>query len=227
MRKGESIFKRKDGRYEARYVKDYKDGRAVYGYVYADSYNKVKARRTEVLSRIPSRIIKPRRVKNDLNYLIDNWLNSKTNLKESSYTKYYNLINEHIRNDIGKVKVPRLSSELVNNYIIRKLESGKLNRKGGLSKNTVYDICNILKQVFKANKKDINMVKIMKVVGVGKSIYSNEKIDLERILSKDDSLIAIGVQLSLLLGVRESEVCGIRFADIDIKNNPRLVIKNR
>ena len=37
-RKGENIFKRKDGRYEGRYIKDYVGRTAIYGYIYARSY---------------------------------------------------------------------------------------------------------------------------------------------------------------------------------------------
>ena len=38
-RKGENIYKRKDGRWEARYIRDRTEsGKAVYGYVYAKSY---------------------------------------------------------------------------------------------------------------------------------------------------------------------------------------------
>ena len=42
-RKGENIYKRKDGRWEARYIKDRSsNGKAIYGYVYAKSYYEVK-----------------------------------------------------------------------------------------------------------------------------------------------------------------------------------------
>lgn len=42
-RKGENIYKRKDGRWEARYIRDRTEsGKAVYGYVYAKSYYEVK-----------------------------------------------------------------------------------------------------------------------------------------------------------------------------------------
>ena len=44
-RKGESIFRRKDGRWEARYIKGYKkDGTKIYGSVYAKTYTEVKRR---------------------------------------------------------------------------------------------------------------------------------------------------------------------------------------
>lgn len=42
-RKGENIYKRKDGRWEGRYIKDRDiSGKAIYGYVYAKSYGEVR-----------------------------------------------------------------------------------------------------------------------------------------------------------------------------------------
>ena len=48
-RRGENIFKRKDGRWEARYVKEITaDKRKKYGSVYASTYTQVKIKRNEV-----------------------------------------------------------------------------------------------------------------------------------------------------------------------------------
>ena len=42
-RRGENIYKRKDGRWEGRYIKSYTaDNRAKYGYVYGKTYSDVK-----------------------------------------------------------------------------------------------------------------------------------------------------------------------------------------
>ena len=42
-RKGENIFKRKDGRWKGRYIKAHTlQGKALYGYVYARTYKDVK-----------------------------------------------------------------------------------------------------------------------------------------------------------------------------------------
>lgn len=41
-RKGENIYKRKDGRWEGRYVKGRDGKKAIYGYVYSKSYSEVK-----------------------------------------------------------------------------------------------------------------------------------------------------------------------------------------
>ena len=227
-RKGESIFKRKDGRYEGRYIKEYRGNKAIYGYVYAKNYNECKKKRNELL--LNYHVEKPtiKKVSNsnkDLNYLIDKWLYSKTNIKESSYTFYYNLINEHIRSYIGKTKLNKLSSELVNNYLNSLLDKGRIDKNGGLSKNYVYVIRSILNQVFKENNIDIDMIKISLNTGVGKSLYNDEKIKLIDKLIMMNNNISIGILLSLFLGLRKSEVCGIRFCDIDL-NNKVLYINN-
>ena len=44
-RRGENIYKRKDGRYEGRYIKRYDvNGKAVYGYVYSRSYADIRGK---------------------------------------------------------------------------------------------------------------------------------------------------------------------------------------
>ena len=42
-KKGENIYKRKDGRWEGRYIRCYDaSGKAKYGYLYGRAYNEVK-----------------------------------------------------------------------------------------------------------------------------------------------------------------------------------------
>ena len=42
-KRGENIYKRKDGRWEGRYIKEYGfDGKAKYGYVYGKTYSETK-----------------------------------------------------------------------------------------------------------------------------------------------------------------------------------------
>ena len=49
-RKGENIYKRKDGRWEGRYIKERINGKAKYGYVFAHSYKEVKERLSKAKS---------------------------------------------------------------------------------------------------------------------------------------------------------------------------------
>lgn len=44
-RKGENIYKRVDGRWEARYIHHYEKGKAKYRYLYGNTYTEAKAKR--------------------------------------------------------------------------------------------------------------------------------------------------------------------------------------
>ena len=213
-RKGESIYKRNDGRYEARYIKNYINNKAVYGYVYAKTYNECKRKKNELLLsyNVEKPIVK-KSITKDLNYLIDKWLNTKNNLKESSYSLYLTIINSSIKNDIGKTKISKLNSKIINNYL------NNLLNKNKLSNNYVYVVRSILNQVFKDNNININMMKISLSVGKGKSLYNSDKNKLINELNKLNNNISIGILLSLFLGLRKSEVCGLKYSDIDIEND--------
>lgn len=48
MKKGENIFKRKDGRWEARYIKGYElSGKIKYGFCYGKTYKEAKEKVTK------------------------------------------------------------------------------------------------------------------------------------------------------------------------------------
>lgn len=51
-RRGENIYKRKDGRWEGRYIKDIIGNKAKYGYVYAHTYQELKEKLHLVKSSI-------------------------------------------------------------------------------------------------------------------------------------------------------------------------------
>lgn len=54
-KKGENIYKRKDGRWEGRYIRYYDNrGKAKYGYVYAKTYGEVKSKLIEVKKSLGS-----------------------------------------------------------------------------------------------------------------------------------------------------------------------------
>ena len=49
-RRGENIYKRKDGRWEGRYIKGHSCGKTQYGYVYARTYAETKQKLMEQAS---------------------------------------------------------------------------------------------------------------------------------------------------------------------------------
>ena len=88
MRKGENIFKRKDGRWEARYIKGYEpSGKAKYGFCYGKTYSEAKGKaakhKAALISGIPAKAANSRRC---FSFYCDEWLKLRKNkIRESTY----------------------------------------------------------------------------------------------------------------------------------------------
>ena len=114
-RTGENIYKRKDGRWEARYIVSYDgDGKAKYKYLYARTYTEVKAKllKAQNITHAASKIEKT--MNNDkYEYWLDEWLRTKRlSVKESTYIRYRNTIDNHIKPDLGKYPISKISTSL-------------------------------------------------------------------------------------------------------------------
>ena len=92
-RKGENIYKRKDGRWEGRYILSYTpEHKAKYAYVYGKTYGEVKRKLTEEKNKEKKGNSPPRK-SSTYNELLDIWLHSThLNTKESTQARYAHLI---------------------------------------------------------------------------------------------------------------------------------------
>lgn len=90
-RKGENIYKRKDGRWEGRYISSYDNaGKAKYSYVYAKTYSEVKRKLSSV--KVGSIISNPEKNKQDtrtLAILSMEWLNEKKLVIKAYTTSFF------------------------------------------------------------------------------------------------------------------------------------------
>lgn len=145
-RKGENIYKRKDGRWEGRYICSYDaQNKAKYAYVYGKTYSEVKQKLTDDRSSPKKERTTP---KSSLTYneLLDLWLHSsQLNTKESTHARYTHLISTHIKPQLGNYLLSTLSTEIVEGFIEYQLTDGRLDNTGGLSPKTVTDILTIVK----------------------------------------------------------------------------------
>lgn len=104
-RKGENIYKRKDGRWEARYLKkDTLDGRPHYGYCYGKSYSEAKEKVTKAkMGVIERRPAVEKDGKKVFSYYCDEWLLLKrSKVKKSTLVKYENMLENHIKPQLGR-----------------------------------------------------------------------------------------------------------------------------
>ena len=93
-RKGENIYKRKDGRWEGRYIRTYDEaGKAQYAYIYGKTYGEVKQKLANERNNPKKASITTRSLLT-YNEFLDSWLHlSQLNTKESTYARYAHLIN--------------------------------------------------------------------------------------------------------------------------------------
>ena len=120
-RKGENIYRRKDGRWEGRYIADRsKDGKAVYRSVYAKTYTQAKQKLQEA-KETSQQTIEKRHLpdtEKEFSEFLYRWLEYiRPRIKESSYVKYANLIELHIDKEIGAIKLGSLNTAIIDQFI--------------------------------------------------------------------------------------------------------------
>ena len=108
-KKGENIYKRRDGRWEGRYIRCYDaTGKAKYGYVYGKTYGDVKdglVQKKADAIRYPTAGSRRAVVYDDI---LDAWLRaSKLKTKESTHARYAQLVRTHIKPYWVNISCPR------------------------------------------------------------------------------------------------------------------------
>lgn len=116
-RRGENIYKRKDGRWEGRYIKNHTaDTKAKYGYVYGKTYSEVKEKLIRAKAVPNSSVSEPKTKTISLNEVLTLWLSSvQRNVKEATYARYYHLVEAHIRPELGAYDIGLITPVVIEN----------------------------------------------------------------------------------------------------------------
>lgn len=221
-RRGENIYKRRDGRWEARYIKSRTlDGKAVYGYIYRHTYLEVKRAQAEAKANcIASKMEKQNlcHPKNLETYL-SAWLQSiQLSVKKSTFSNYAGLIYRHIIPILGKTPLEQISSELVQAYINQKLKNGRLDGKAGLSVKTSRDIIGLLKRSLKPAGIELQIKLPHYSLPKPRVLTATEQSALITTAKNSDNLEGLGVLLSLFTGIRIGELCSLKWQDVSLKD---------
>lgn len=222
-KKGENIYKRKDNRWEARYIKEYTPfGSAKYGYCYGKTYREVKEKVTKAKSQLLAGM-QPvsNRQKRRLSYYCDEWLYmKKSHIKESTYDKYKNTIDKHIKEHLGDCLIQSINSVVVERF------SQELRSEDNLSAKTVRDILIVLKSVLTyISKQTSTIIPMIEIT------YPKEKKKEMRVLSREEQKQLVkclldktdeykfGILLALSTGMRIGEICALKWKDISFEKN--------
>lgn len=227
-KKGENIYKRKDGRWEGRYIRCYdENGKAKYGYIYGKTYNETKQKLILKKSDTGKRFENLSNSTTLYNEILDSWLQSvRINVKESTYARYSHLIDTHIRTHLGQYQITKISTQLVEGFIKNQLSNGRLKDGSALSSKTVIDILTIVKSSMEyAKYNNLNVICNLSKLTVKKKdremrvLNLSEQKALLNVLLHDMDLYKFGVILSLYTGIRVGELCALQWEDISLSNS--------
>ena len=214
-RRGENIYLRKDGLWEARYVKEIDMyGKKKYGSVYSRSYREVKEKRQDALDYLLLNQ-KPISMRNiTIDELVDEWLFiNKSRLKLSSYQRYCGFWKNHIKAPLGNMKILFFTP-----VVIRKFSSALI--ESGLSEQSANAVLIFLHSVIKYGHQQYNLpmpeFKYFQSFPKEMRVFSQEEQRvLVEYLKKDMDIYKFGVLIALYTGIRVGELCGLQWGDIE------------
>jgi len=220
-RKGENIYKRKDGRWEGRYIKGYKpNGKTLYGSIYGEKYNDVKLKLISLKSAYGVKEHTNVKFTGNLQAWLSFWLDDleKPNIKLSTYSSYRSKIENHILPILGNKMLNKLNSNDIQSWLDELIIKG-------LRPNSVRAIYRILnaalqKAVYKhclfINSCANVMLPTIKSVQINALTISEQKrLEKEACRSKGGEAII----LALYTGMRIGEISALKWDNIDFENN--------
>ncbi len=219
-RRGEGIYKRKDGRWEARYIHHYENGKARYRYLYAGTYAEVKAKRLAELAAKPA--ASGTAVSKTFQDLSAEWLRSIQNeVKESTYTRYERSVRIYLLPLLGQQNMKLLRTNHLQEISKMLLKAGGRNGVP-LSPKTTSDILCVLKAILKfANQHGYISIDTSSIPFPKKRRSQAEilpeayRLKIENQLWDSGETVSLGILFALYTGVRIGELCGLRWGDID------------
>lgn len=219
-----NIYKRKDGRWEGRYKKGYRDdGKASYGYIYGKCFNEVYDRLRELEMESPKAI----KSKADATFkrIGDMWLSKiRLQVKTSTCSQYHYILKGSIYPALGGVKLKRLSQSDIEAFTQEKL--GYSNQSGeNLSAKSVRDMLAIIKSIldFAFERGYIEnpiTVTFPKVAKKEMRVLTQMEQDALESMLVDDCFnrYKLGILICLYTGLRLGEICALQWGDIDFQS---------
>lgn len=226
-KRGENIYRRKDGRWEGRYIKGRTPaGKAVYGYVYAYTYREVRSRLQQCTVRLAgdrTAGCEGEREQFCFYILTEEWFRCiKPLTKESTYRKYKNLWKSYICPELGNMQISEISLNVLNAYCQKLLVSGGYSGKG-LSAKTVADILSLIRGIFRfCAGRDIPVPCDTKAVVIRQPAKKMRVFTLKEQQKICDHVCLnpclpnLGILICLFTGIRIGEVCALKWEDISL-----------
>lgn len=222
-----SIFQREDGRWCASVDMGYSGGRRRRKWIYGETRKEV-AEKLKVALREQQTGTLIAGEDQTIAAFLDNWLeqNVKVTNKPSTYQSYHDIVRRHIKPELGKVKLTKLTPQHVQGLL-------RAVQEKGLSPRTTQYVRAVLHHAIEqALKWDLvarNVVAVVEAPRVPRHrIEPLTEEQARRILdSVEGHRLDVLYRIALGLGLRRGEVLALRWADIDFKARTLRVIEGK
>lgn len=219
-RKGENIYKRKDGRWEGRYKKGRKEnGQLKYGYIYGKTYGDVKHRLYTYKVKYQTLI----QLKGETAIAYEDWAFSWMNqnqqkLKSSTYYTYLYKLTHYIFPQIGHIPLNELDDATIQQMI-------DAWQRQGLKATTIHVLYQILKKSLNEaySQRKILHVPCQRIQlpkkkrNKGKALSKHHQSHLEKEAKSLPLFQGLAVLLALHAGLRIGEIAALHWEDIDLE----------
>lgn len=216
-RHGENIYKRRDGRYEGRYVIGKSlNGMTRFGYVYGYQYADVK--KELLLKKVEYAKAASGNngcCRSTVAEWIAAWMEEEIlgSVKPSSYQTYMNLLNKHLLPVLGNMRMASVTPGVVHDFVAA-LENS------GLAHSTIRSAYRLFAEAMKSafeegliQKNPCRKIRIQYSEREEQRVLTRNEQELLR--KSASTFNDLPVLLSLYTGMRLGEVCALKWEDID------------
>lgn len=229
-RRGENIYKRKDGRWEGRIrVENSRNNGSKYKSVYGKTYKEVKEK-MDIARKIPQ-------ARNYTHHITiaeaaHMWVNAgRKRWKSGTYTVYYQIIDKYIIPCLGNTLVEKMTNREMENFLVL-----LMNQKDGkkLSKNYLFQICGLVERILGYINRQYGYDIAIPVNPVVKKTMNPIFLPGEHTLSVLEDYLCknceedtcLGILIAFHTGIRLGELSGLMWQDIDMQERVIYIRRN-
>lgn len=216
---GENIYRRKDGRWEARYIfMRLPDGKAKYKSVYGKTHDIAKEKQLAGMLALAKDETSPCVL--TVKELFTQYL-AQADVKTSTRERYWFMLERHIVPYFGKMPVAKLTAKELSAFLLHLKKNGRLDGKGGLSAKTVRDLAVLMKTLLRFAQREYHCVcdalnmKLPACAQKNIEVLSEQELAVMSKALSPSTKITCAVMLALHAGLRVGEACALRVSDID------------
>ena len=222
-RRGENIRKRKDGRWEGRYIKTHTpDRRICWGYVYGITYAEVKQKL--IHKKAEYGLYRLTDTKLTFSEIAETWLQSiKCGLKESTYAHYQYTLYKYILPILGELQILKLEESILE-QALQKIIAPPDGQHKELGFSSARECLSMVRRICKyaAHLRLIRPMELSVRLPQEKNLSMTplsavEQNRLRTYVLSNPTPRKLGLLLGIESGLRIGEVCGLKWDDFDLK----------